>query len=408
MCVPGCAGDIDCRFAGGGCCVNEQCVDPSECPPPCDPPCPRGQECQVGVCVALPCTPPCPFAQSCQSGVCGRAPGLQRLPSMHSYQGTVFSDSEMGDIESEEMQGIAQSPSHWYWISRYKIERVPIGSSILSPVDARVSFPSAFSALGYDHFGDGDVFGDRLFVPITRSGLVPVVLVYDLDLNLIAWGTLPQGGGGWVAVNPLDGHLYSSDPYTTLRTYDISHLTPISANPASELATAGLGYIGHVELELNFDLPKTCPDRVPLVGDVCAIYWSNVWNQGGDFSPNGVFYYVLDHATADHNNNTGVHVFDVTPFPPGTQPSPDGVAGPLAHEVVLEGDGSGYLNLGYDATASVLFVDIARGDELEGITVDRGGDGLIHVHLIKLTNEDAWPFHEDDDVTLYRWLTNER
>ena len=322
------------------------------------------------------------------------------LPSAHSYQGTVIKNSELGDIESEEMQGIAESPSHWYWISREKIQRVPTDRSILSPVDASEPFPDAFMALGYDHFGDGDVFGDRLFVPIT-GGPVPAVLVYDLKLHLVAWGTLPKGGGSWVAVNPRDGPMYSSDPFTTLRVYDISHLTPVSGNPASQLATWP-GDIGHVELALNLDLPKTCPDRVPTIGDVCAMFWSHVWIQGGDFSPNGVLYYVLDQAQADHNNNTGVHVFDVRPFSPSIQPSTDGVAGPLAHEVVVEGDGSGYLNLGYDATDSTPFGDMVRGDEVEGITVYRGSDGRIHVLLIKLSNE-----LDDDNVTLYHWTTNE-
>src|SRR4029450_1012895 len=141
--------------------------------------------------------------------------------------------------------------------------------------------------------------------------------------------------------------------------------------------------------------------------DLCASWWDEAWDQGGDFSPNGVLHYVLDHADADNNNFTGAHAFDVTPFPSSVAPSTDGVVGTPAPEITIAGDtGRGYFGVDYDATATIpiggIFVDVSRADELEGITVFRATDGLMHVLLLKLSNE-----LDEDDATLHQWITNE-
>lgn len=47
-------------------------------------------------------------------------------PTAMSYKQTYLDGSWMGDIDAEEMQGIAQSSQHWFWISRTHVYTVPI------------------------------------------------------------------------------------------------------------------------------------------------------------------------------------------------------------------------------------------------------------------------------------------
>lgn len=158
--------------------------------------------------------------------------------------------------------------------------------------------------------------------------------------------------------------------------------------------------MGSRSLKFNV-LPRSCPHGppgFPLGGffnnfDICQGMWASAWIQGGDFSPNGVFYYVHDNESADSSNFTGVHIFDVPPFKDGDRC----VIGEPASEVTVVPEG--YIRIDYDASATF---DVSRGDELEGTTVYRGVDGKMHILTVKLSNE-----LDDDDVTLFDHTTNE-
>jgi hypothetical protein len=354
----------------------------------------------------------------CSGGACTIDPS-SRLPSSSAFAGKVTDESELNDVESEEMQGIAESSSHWYWISVRKIFRVPVeGASITEPVDDSTGIPESLHPVTrgegfgyYNHFGDGDFAGGFLFVPVTGAVLpltngpkpTPIVAVFDADLNFRAWAKLPKGGA-WLSVNPIDGHLYTSDPFFTLRAFDMTDLLAAANEGTPREAT--LGNIGYNDIQFAVGLPRSCKGQYEIPfgffdDDICKFFWNGFWVQGGDFSPNGVFHYVLDHEQADDNNLTGVHIFDSTPFSSDVQPSAEGIEGPPATQALVSPDG--YLRINYDATTSVPIVgDVSRGDELEGVTVYRGVDEQMHVLVQKLSNE-----VDDDDVTLYHFTTDE-
>ena len=41
-------------------------------------------------------------------------------------------------------------------------------------------------------------------------------------------------------------------------------------------------------------------------------WWNNVWNQGGEFGPDGLFYYVLDHKSDEDSSYAGFSLFKIT------------------------------------------------------------------------------------------------
>lgn len=315
-------------------------------------------------------------------------PGVSCLPTTAKYLGTVVSEDELGPVESERMNGLANSRTHWFWMHQTGIQRVPMTKGMTGQVDRSTGIPKAFADLGYDHLGDGDFYGGSLYVPAS-GGPLPVVLVFDENLNLRSWAALEHGGEPFLAINPIDHRLYSGGPFRTLKVYDVTNLRPAEIAPTSDMSSAGLGFIGTIPLR-----PARAHDED---------WWKDVWVQGGAFSPNGVFYYVLDHGTADESAFTGVYVFDVTPIAEGTPPSAEGVVGPAAWQVNVAGDGPhGILPVSYDPIQHAAWVAVGRGDELEGIAVYRGDDDKIHVLLQLLSNE-----LEDDDVTIHQWTTDE-
>jgi len=327
---------------------------------------------------------PPPTARPTAASNCARQPRAC-MPTAHSYRGPILDASDLDGIESEETQGIAQSGTHWYWMSRFQIARVPMGESITSPIDAVAGIPPELAALGYDHFGDGDFFGDRLYVPLTGDYTVGAVVVFDRDLHPLSWARLgADKGGAWVAVNPQDGRLYTSNPWTTVHAYELTDFGSFSEERS-------LPYAGTLEISLRGAPAHSCPSGST---DPCVTWWDGVWVQGGAFSPNGTFYSVLDHAQAKFDHLTGVHAYDLS--------SGIHTASPAVELPLSGGQGKGYMHIGYDANASTVLGDISRGHELEGTTVLRDANGSMHVLAIKLANRIG-----TDEVTLFDFVTNE-
>jgi hypothetical protein len=344
------------------------------------------------------------------------------VPSGVAFQGFVLSDSELGDLESTEAQGIANSSEDWYWTSIFEAANVPVGGSIIDPVEETYELAKTLfrripgpceEERGYNHFGDPDFHDGILYVPMMGECVPAAVLALSADLRqVLGWGTLGKGGGAWLSIHPQDGWLYTSgsagnaplppgpgNNFTVVRAYDarVASLKPIPFDlrelgalldgclDEGPCPATDLGYIGHARL-----VPVGTPPGT----------WDSYAIQGGDISPNGVLYYVYDHEDADDSHYTGVHVFNLAPFGASAVPSATGIAGLDAPEVVVDGDESrGYLNADYDAS---WIWGVSRAEELEGITVYRGTDGLTHVLAMLLSNNILV-----DDVDLYHWTTNE-
>ncbi len=347
------------------------------------------------------------------------------LPTGIAFQGFPIEDSFLDDLESNETQGIASSSEYWYWSTDLEAANVPVsGGSMIDPVERTQELKHTFfrnvsgpcdDERGYDHFGDLDVHGGFAYLPMQGNCVPDAVLVMSAELDhMYGWGTLGKGGGAWVSIHPKDGWLYTSgsapsapippgvgQAFTVIRAYDVrlENLKPIPTNQQQiddllegclgkgQCAPTDLGYIGHLQL---------VPNGTPTSGS-----WDDYWIQGGDISPNGVLYYAFDHADANHSHRTGAHVFDLRPFGADAVPSALGITGENAYEVYVDGDESrGFLNADYDAYHWPRF--LKRADELEGIDVYKGTDGLTHVLMIMLSN-----YGFLDDVSLYHWTTNE-
>ena len=343
------------------------------------------------------------------------------VPMGMSHMQTYVDESTMDDtIDTEEMQGIAQSSQNWYWNSRLRIYRVPTTNRIDGPADLawQIAAPPSpgqgvFCQLGYNHMGDSDFYNGNLYVTLSRdeshghgdecplpAGVTvtdPALLVLDANLSPVGFGIMRGASGSWVAVNPVDGRLYNAKPgFGTLRAYDLKTVGAVPKGIDTPEARHSLDYIGRVDLPLGFS------------GDY--------WDQGGAFSPNGTFYYVADTGTVDSGNDSsiqsGVHAFKLTPFPAGTTAiSPDAPepadhvisTAPGVEKVFVGGDtNTGYFRIAYDPQYSFFGDWIGRQYELEGTTVYRGTDGLMHVMVVMLHNESG-----EDDISLYGWYNNE-
>jgi hypothetical protein len=315
-------------------------------------------------------------------------------------------------------------------VSRLRIYKISASESLDNVHNVAASMQLAASAgprnvfcqMGYNHMGDPDFYDGHLYVILSHDdshndecpkpsdappAFPPAILELDANLTVSGFSLVPRpfdstgNGGGWVAINPRDGRLYTA--------FDFGHIYVYRLNmglvPTSPLFNRQwpLDYIGRVELPMGFS------------GDY--------WDQGGAFSPNGTFFYVSDNGSLDGGDDssvqTGIHAFRMVPFPDGSAavsptsatPSdriisnaPVGTS-PGIEKLSVGGDANtGYFRIGYDPryTVPIEGSDLSRQYELEGATIYRGADGLMYVLALMLDNEG-----DEDDVSMYWWYTNE-
>ena len=293
-------------------------------------------------------------------------------PTSFVFRGKNPENSDLGDISETEIQGIAHSETHWYISNKGTIYKTPKNQFEL--IVKKVDLSSIQNRLGcshYDHFGDMDFYDGLLYVATTGK-YNPVVVVFDEDLNFKKYAFFPpnkQCGAGWVAINPVTGHLYSSDPYRKLHVYD--------RNFSSGLILTSLY---DVSLDFKYGAPNDTE-------------WGKVWNQGGAFSPNGVFYYVLDHQEDENCSYTGIHAFLIH--------------GRYSTEITIRGKNNkdenvNFMNEKFDPdwnwSAWIQGERNYRYWELEGITICDGDEGQIHMLQLKNSN--------DDKVHLFHYEVN--
>ncbi|MCQ2102580.1 MAG: hypothetical protein MJY98_05085 [Fibrobacter sp.] len=218
------------------------------------------------------------------------------LPSGFVQAGELFSESEWGEISTDEVQGITHSETHWYISTQWEIFKVRRDS--LSQIDAHVhllKFQKLLRSGWYRHFG-GMVYHDGLIYvattgrlhPLTTEKAVPIVVVLDANLEFVRYGILPpvaQKNAAWVGYNPETGHIYSSNGVQELLEY----------NPDFE----------------NGDTIRLIQRYKMLYShaDMTADELVNMVSQGGTFSESGLLYYVLDRKNARNDSYTGIHGF---------------------------------------------------------------------------------------------------
>ncbi|MFT3772670.1 MAG: hypothetical protein QM820_45340 [Minicystis sp.] len=148
--------------------------------------------------------------------------------NLMSYASTWPDDSDTVGL-SEHVEGLAHSATHVFVSTVDSVYRVPFGADLenwwSALYDADVELPGAN---GHDHVGDIDVFNNHVFVPLEfkdNANTTPARLsVLTLDLQVALINDFPrdvQKKAGWVAVNPVNGLVYSTDDAAFIHVYEL-------------------------------------------------------------------------------------------------------------------------------------------------------------------------------------------
>ncbi len=209
------------------------------------------------------------------------------------------SDSYLGgSINSKDIQGLANDGNFWY-ISNMKTIHKSSRSNITKVYKAARlhDLRKHFSLHSdYNHFGDMDYYDRTLYVPIEfeEKEKASLLATYDSNLKAKNWAIFPrniQRGAAWVAINPFDGNIYSSDtPVNKVHIYE---------NPFGKSSFKNGSYLKLIKtVTLKFTNDSILKDR-------------NTCVQGGEFDKKtGLLYYVIDNRD-NQSDKTGVYAFDL-------------------------------------------------------------------------------------------------
>jgi Bacterial TSP3 repeat/Thrombospondin type 3 repeat len=241
---------------------------------------------------------------------------------VHTYLGNRPSSSDNPDW-SENAQGIANDGQHWFFTNRYGLYKYAANWREVDGADDGklqvVSLPPELFPLGMDHFGDLDYYAGYLFVPFEDNdedchwepscppyGTSCVVCEHNApyaiigvfrasDLAFVDWVDVTdhQAKAGWLAIDPVEGLLYSSsnliDANSGLFRYSIDVGKIENGTQGDFLAPAR-------------SVPVVEFDGLPVIGEFTYV-------QGGVFSPWGDLYLSVGKA-GDSASDThgGLHL----------------------------------------------------------------------------------------------------
>lgn len=116
---------------------------------------------------------------------------------------------------SEEAQGITHDESHWYVTDRWTIRKFQMEQSLDS---AKGVLSVGLPGDGCNHFGDITFYDRQLWAPLEGCNDYARIYVYDEALRQLRFARLTtQRKTSWVAINPTNGLMYTSD------NKDVSH-----------------------------------------------------------------------------------------------------------------------------------------------------------------------------------------
>jgi hypothetical protein len=188
---------------------------------------------------------------------------------------------------STEAQGIAHDSSNWFFTQRSRILKLPVGADLsLSLCDQPPGwrgvdgFPTELSVRGYNHYGDPQVHGGFLFVPMESGDKTAIAAFHASDLAFVDFVEITrfQSHAGWLAINASQGLLYTSDR-------DVSPSRPLLRYrlDLDPLRSASVPRTRKLDQALSFH------SRFTLSGsDGQAVNLFTM--QGGVFSPRGDLY----------------------------------------------------------------------------------------------------------------------
>jgi hypothetical protein len=232
---------------------------------------------------------------------------------------------------SLEAQGIAHDEDHWYVADRYHLRRYHRSQSLsecqvthtFSIVEYSPWFPSlpTFPHNGCNHIGDIVYYQGLVYAPLEGCNGTPLngqnqIFVLDPTLQLVKTGVLgQQTHASWVAINPADGFLYSSDYQTNqLKVYSRSFgngakLTPVRTVQLplwlDQIQGGEFSASGHLYLTVGFeDDPAKAGIYVFQIVSDTAIFRRHIHPNGyqpggdlGDLNPGDDHYEEIEGIT---------------------------------------------------------------------------------------------------------------
>ena len=207
---------------------------------------------------------------------------------------------------TDNLQGISNNKDYWFFTQLTKLWKVPIGldlrkSKILLSGKVGVTMvkmPSVLANKGYNHFGDPDNWEGFIFIPIEDEAakLEPVIGVFkESDLKFIGYQLLKgKSRSGWCAIHPITKNLYTSH-------HEITAKRPIDVY---QIDWSALKRTARFKLKFKqtfplSNLPSSWKGKI-------ATYL-----QGGDFSDDGQYLFLLNGRLNYTTNNKGISVFKV-------------------------------------------------------------------------------------------------
>lgn len=221
---------------------------------------------------------------------------VTKVPHAFVFVGSQVELGEWGDeINLDEIQGITEDSRHYYITNQWEIYKTSKDNPQKVVAKRHLMGIQHLLKEGfYRHFGGIAYYKGFIYVattgrahPLTTRRAVPIVIVFDEDLNFVKFGRFPesaQAGAAWIAVNPTNGHLYSSYNNSV---FEYSR----SFENGDELALLS-------SYQMNFEH-----------ADLSQEEWDDAIAQGGTFTNEGILFYVLDLKHAQYNASTGVHAF---------------------------------------------------------------------------------------------------
>jgi hypothetical protein len=233
-----------------------------------------------------------------------------------TYLGQHPSDRSNG--WSNKLQGVGHDNSNWFFTQVKQLWKFPVSFDlnrfVKNPLPAgvmRAPIPKELREVGYNHLGDLVHHKGYLFIPL-EAGLVyqppnvttrpvdnrknPLMAVYRAaDLSFV--GSTPlhkQDKAGWLAINPIDGILYSSENNMSNLDKLISYRIDYAA--LNHGRVDGLKFLG----------------MKPLFDEQGREITLKPWMQGGEFSDDGKFLFLVNGNQSGKTKprDGGIWIFD--------------------------------------------------------------------------------------------------
>ncbi len=234
------------------------------------------------------------------SGVVPARAALTSDCPIHFYLGNNPDGTDWPDW-SENAQGIANDGQHWFFTSKsgglfkYDANWRPVDGDDDGKL-GNVGFPPELDSMGINHFGDPDYYAGYVFVPLEGDKKSIIAAFRASDLAFVDWvDVFPfQPKAGWVAIDPVERVLYTSDDHIVAGVPLLRYAVDVS-----KIENGSRG---------DFLTPTT-PVAV-LEADGSPISGEFVYMQGGVFTPWGDLYLSVGKAD-DSSDNTrgGLHLF---------------------------------------------------------------------------------------------------